>query len=135
MFTDDEKWVTYNNIVRKRSWSKRGTAAQMVTKPELKDRKVLLSIWWDWKGIVYYELLLYGETLNTDLYYHQLDRLKLAIDQQKRGCGSSGLRQATHVCSDSAETLKAWLRSLMHPLDSQDLTPSGYYLYPHCKIS
>ncbi|GFV95108.1 hypothetical protein TNCV_3709031 [Trichonephila clavipes] len=35
----------------------------------------------DWKGIIYYELLLYGQTLNLDLYCQQLDRLKLAIDQ------------------------------------------------------
>ncbi|GFW63112.1 histone-lysine N-methyltransferase SETMAR [Trichonephila clavipes] len=30
MVTGDEKWVTYDDIVRKRSWSKRGEAAQTV---------------------------------------------------------------------------------------------------------
>ncbi|GFW83015.1 mariner transposase [Trichonephila clavipes] len=57
MVTEDEKWVTYNNIGRKRPWSKRGEAAQTVAKPGLTSRKVLLCIWWDWKGIIYYELL------------------------------------------------------------------------------
>ncbi|GFW43665.1 mariner transposase [Trichonephila clavipes] len=33
MVTGDEKWVVYDNIVRKRSWSKRGEAAQTVAKP------------------------------------------------------------------------------------------------------
>ncbi|GFX81969.1 histone-lysine N-methyltransferase SETMAR [Trichonephila clavipes] len=33
MVTGDEKWVTYDNIVRKRSWSKRDEAAQTVAKP------------------------------------------------------------------------------------------------------
>ncbi|GFV77017.1 mariner transposase [Trichonephila clavipes] len=56
MVTGDEKWVTYDNIMRKRSWSKRGEAAQTVAKPGLTSRKVLLCIWWDWKGIIYYEL-------------------------------------------------------------------------------
>ncbi|GFU71116.1 hypothetical protein TNCV_1216401 [Trichonephila clavipes] len=28
MVTEDEKWVPYGNIVRKRSWSKRSEAAQ-----------------------------------------------------------------------------------------------------------
>ncbi|GFW24416.1 hypothetical protein TNCV_606611 [Trichonephila clavipes] len=50
--TGDGKWVTYYNIVRKRSWSKCGEAAQTVVKPGLTARKVLLSIWWDWKGII-----------------------------------------------------------------------------------
>ncbi|GFU13456.1 putative DD34D transposase [Trichonephila clavipes] len=49
MVTGDEKWVTYDNIVRKRSWSKRGEAAQTVAKPGLTARKILLCIWWDWK--------------------------------------------------------------------------------------
>ncbi|GFX32496.1 histone-lysine N-methyltransferase SETMAR [Trichonephila clavipes] len=64
MVTGDEKWVTYYNIVRKRSWSKSGEAAQ----PGLMVRKVLLCIWWDWKEVIYYEFLPYGQTLNSIPY-------------------------------------------------------------------
>lgn len=74
--TGDEKWVTYDNVKRKRSWSKADEAAQTVAKPGLTARKVLLCVWWDWKGIIHYELLRYGQTLNADLYCQQLDRLK-----------------------------------------------------------
>ncbi|GFX87766.1 mariner transposase [Trichonephila clavipes] len=45
-------------------------------------RKVLLSICWDWKDIIYWELLPHGQTLNSDIYCQQLDRLKLVIDQK-----------------------------------------------------
>ncbi|GFX74531.1 mariner transposase [Trichonephila clavipes] len=58
MVTGDEKWVTYDNTVRKRSWSKHGEAAQTVAKLGLTSSKVLLCIWWDWKRIFYYVLLL-----------------------------------------------------------------------------
>ncbi|GFX53401.1 putative DD34D transposase [Trichonephila clavipes] len=44
---------TYNSMVRKRSWSKCGEAAQTVAKPGLTAMKVLLCIWWNWKGIIY----------------------------------------------------------------------------------
>ncbi|GFW02431.1 putative DD34D transposase [Trichonephila clavipes] len=47
MVIGDEKWVTYDSIVRKRSWSKRSEVAQTMSKPGLIDRKVLLCIWWD----------------------------------------------------------------------------------------
>ncbi|GFW49221.1 hypothetical protein TNCV_3057311 [Trichonephila clavipes] len=40
MVTEDEKWVTYDNIVRKGSWSKHGEAAQTVAKLGLTARKV-----------------------------------------------------------------------------------------------
>ncbi|GFU06253.1 mariner Mos1 transposase [Trichonephila clavipes] len=83
MVTGDKKGVTYNNIVRKRSWSKRGEAVQTVAKSELVVRKVLMCIWWDWKIIIYYELLPYGQTLNSDFSCQQLDRLMLAIDQKR----------------------------------------------------
>ncbi|GFV15441.1 uncharacterized protein TNCV_4834671 [Trichonephila clavipes] len=39
MVTGDKKWVTYFNIVRKRSWTKCGEATQTVAKPELTARK------------------------------------------------------------------------------------------------
>ncbi|GFU50836.1 histone-lysine N-methyltransferase SETMAR [Trichonephila clavipes] len=78
--TGDEKWVPYDNVVRKRSCPKCGEAAQTVAKPGLTARKILLCIWWEWKGIIYYELLPYGQT---HLDYQQLDRLKLVIDQKQ----------------------------------------------------
>ncbi|GFT75910.1 mariner transposase [Trichonephila clavipes] len=66
--TGDDKWVTYHNIVRKRSGSKCDEAAQMVPKTRLTARKVLLCILWNWKGIIYSKLLLHGQTLNADIY-------------------------------------------------------------------
>ncbi|GFY00533.1 histone-lysine N-methyltransferase SETMAR [Trichonephila clavipes] len=83
MVTRDEKWVTYDNIEGKPSWSMRGEAAQTVAKPGLTARKVLLCIWWDLKGIIYYELLPYDQTINSDLYCLLLGRLKLTIDQKR----------------------------------------------------
>ncbi|GFX90818.1 mariner transposase [Trichonephila clavipes] len=93
MVTGDKKWMTYDNIVPRRSWSKRSGAAQTMAKPRLTTRKVLLRFWWHWTGIIYYELVPYSQTLNSDLYCEQLNHLKLAIDY-------------THICSDSPETLE-----------------------------
>ncbi|GFV70722.1 mariner Mos1 transposase [Trichonephila clavipes] len=83
MVTGVKKWVIYDNIVRTLSWSKRGEAAQTGAKRELTARKIVLCIYWDWKGIIYYELLPYGQTLNSNLYCQQLERLKLVIDQKR----------------------------------------------------
>ena len=45
MVTGDEKWVTYDNVKRKRSWSKSGEAAKTMAKPGLMARKFLLCVW------------------------------------------------------------------------------------------
>lgn len=136
MVTGDEKWVTYDNIVRKRSWSKRGEAAQTVAKPGLTAKKVLLCIWWDWKGIIYYELLPYGQTLNSDLYCQQLDRLKLAIDQKRpelanrRGVVFHQDNARPHTSIVTRQKLRelGW-EVLMHPPYSPDLAPSDFHLF------
>ena len=39
----------------------------------LHPKKVMLCIWWDWKGVLYYELLLENRTVNSNKYYSQLD--------------------------------------------------------------
>ena len=71
MVTGDEKWITYDRPSR------------TVAKPGLTARKVLLCVWWDWKGIIHYELLPYGQTRNSTIYCEQLNRLRQAIDQKR----------------------------------------------------
>ncbi|CAK9819611.1 Histone-lysine N-methyltransferase SETMAR [Anthophora plagiata] len=136
MVTGDEKWITYDNPVRKRSWSKSGEAPQTVAKPGLTARKVLLCIWWDWKGIIYYELLPYGQTLNSDIYCQQLDRLKRAIDQKRpelanrRGVvfHQDNARPHTSIVTRQKLQELGW-EVLMHPPYSPDLAPSDYHLF------
>ena len=75
LITGDEKWVVYNNVNRKRSWSKPGEPAQTTSKADIHQKKVMLSVWWDYKGIVYFELLPPNRTINSDVYIDQLTKL------------------------------------------------------------
>ena len=84
VITGDEKWITYDNNMRKRSWSKPEEASQTVAKPALMTRKVMLSVWWNWKGIVHHELLEPSKTINSTLHCQQLMRLKQAIIKKAR---------------------------------------------------
>ena len=68
--TGDEKWIHYDNPKRKKSYVKPGA-------------KVMLCIWWDQKGVLYYELLTPGETINGERYRTQLIRLKRAIAKKR----------------------------------------------------
>ena len=45
IITDDEKWVVYDNVVRKRLWSKRDEPAQSTSKADIHQKKVILSVW------------------------------------------------------------------------------------------
>ncbi|GFW74296.1 histone-lysine N-methyltransferase SETMAR [Trichonephila clavipes] len=82
LITGDEKWILYENIKSKKSCCKPGTSSATVLKQSIHQRKVLLCLWWDRKGPVYYELLKQGETINADLYCKQLDKLNAAIKEK-----------------------------------------------------
>ena len=56
---------------------------RIVAKFGLYPKKVLLSIWWDWKNIVYYELFSQSETINSAKYCNYFDKLKDAIAEKQ----------------------------------------------------
>ncbi|GFV98489.1 HTH_48 domain-containing protein [Trichonephila clavipes] len=64
--TGDEKWVTYENIVRKRQWLDKDEP------PEANIHGKNLCVWWDCRGIIYQELLKPNLTINADRYVQQL---------------------------------------------------------------
>ena len=83
LFEPDEKWITYNNIVRKRAYCEPGKPSPSTSKPNLTLNKRMLCIWWDIRGPIHYELLKPNEKLNSEKYCQQLDNLKTAV-QKKR---------------------------------------------------
>ncbi|GFX81107.1 histone-lysine N-methyltransferase SETMAR [Trichonephila clavipes] len=84
----------------------------------------------------WHELLLHGQTLNSDLYCQQLDRLKLAIDQKlpefvnRRGVGlhQDNARPHTSVVTRQSLWDLSWEVLKCTPY-SPDLTPSNYHLF------
>ena len=81
--TGDEKWIHYDNPKRKKSYEKPGQPANSTAKPNIHGAKVMLCIWWDQKGVLYYELLKPGETINEERYRTQLIRLKRTIAEKR----------------------------------------------------
>lgn len=73
--TGDEKWIHYDNPKRKKLYGPPGHASTSTAKPNIHCAKVMLCIWWDQKGVVFYELLKPGETINGERYRQQLIKL------------------------------------------------------------
>ena len=66
----------------KRLWGKRNEPPPPTTPKASLHPKVMLCIWWDWKGVLYYELRPENQKINSNKYCFQLDQLKTALDEK-----------------------------------------------------
>ena len=78
----DEKCMLYCIVEQKRSWGKWNEPPPTISKAGLHPKKVMLCIWWDWKGALYYELLLENQMINSNKYCSQQEKLKVALNEK-----------------------------------------------------
>ncbi|GFX67972.1 mariner Mos1 transposase [Trichonephila clavipes] len=136
LITGDEKWVVYNNIKRKRSWSRSGEPTQTTSKADIHQKKVLLKVWWDYKGIVYFELLPPNRTINSDVYIEQLTKLNNAVEEKRPELTNrngvvfhhDNARPHTSLVTRQKLLELGW-DVLPHPLYSPDLVPYDNFLF------
>lgn len=135
--TGDEKWVFYDNPSNRKQWLSEGQDPQEVPKRNIHGKKLMLCVWWDQKGIIYYELLPSNQTINAKLYQDQLKRLASAI-KRKRPWNGNGKRPIIfhqdnarpHTAQSTIDTITGlgW-KIMKHPAYSPDLAPSDYHLF------
>jgi histone-lysine N-methyltransferase SETMAR len=100
-------------------------------------RKALLCVWWNFEGVIHFELVPNNRTVNADLYYAQLDRMYeefgqkyLALVNRKRV-----ILQQDNTKPHTARQTKKKIQELEsiellpHPAYSPDLEPSDQHLF------
>ena len=115
---------------------KRNEPPPTTPKASLHTKKVMLCIWWDWKGVLYYELLTENQMINSNKYSSQLDQLKAVLDKKclelvNRKCII--FHQDTprpHVSLMTRQKLLqlGW-EILIHPPYSPDIATSDFHLF------
>ena len=104
--------------------------------PNIHGKKLMLCIWWDQLGVVYYELLKPNETITGALYRTQLMRLSRAFKEKRTHYYSRHDKiillhdnARPHVAAPvkTLETLK-W-EVLPHSPYSLDIASSDYHLF------
>lgn len=134
--TGDEKWVLYLNVERKSQWLSPGQTPIPTAKPGLHPKKVLLCVWWDMGGVVYFELLDMNQTITADIYCQQLASLRAALVLKRpslvnrKGVILQQDNASSHTAKKTRELLKefGW-EVLPHPPYSPDIAPSDYHLF------
>lgn len=141
IITGDEKWIYFDNPKRKKLWTKTGkplpSTSTSTPKRDIHGSKVMLCIWWDQKGVVYYELLKPGEVVTGERYREQLLSLSRALKEKRPEYAKRHDKvillhdnARPHVAKSVKEILEAlgW-DVLPHPPYSPDIAPSDYHLF------
>ncbi|GFV25331.1 histone-lysine N-methyltransferase SETMAR [Trichonephila clavipes] len=136
LITADEKWVLYDNSKRKRQWLSPNEPPRRTAKPGLHPKKALLCVWWGIRGIVHFEVLKAGETVNADLYCEQLGRLnQLLIEKYPAIINRKGVilqhdNARPHCARKTLEKINGlgW-EVLPHPSYSPGIAPMDFHLF------
>ena len=136
IITGDEKWVLYVNFVRKRQWVDKDKKPEPDPKPELHQKKVMLCIWWDRRGVVWFELLKNNQTITAEVYSQQLQRLHDELVKKRPALVN---RKGVILLHDNArphvakitqkKILELGWSVLPHPPYSPDIAPSDFHLF------
>lgn len=139
--TGDEKWIHYENPTPRKYRARRGepvpSTSKSVPKQNIHGMKVMLCIWWDQKGVIYYELLQPGETITAERYRQQLIKLHRALNEKRPEINNRHDKVIFHhdnARPHVAVVVKNYLENirweiLPQPPYSPDIAPSDYHLF------
>ncbi|XP_018564185.1 histone-lysine N-methyltransferase SETMAR-like [Anoplophora glabripennis] len=140
--TGDETWVSYDTPESKRQsmeWRHTSSPAKVKPKQILTPRKMMCTVFWDWKGILLIDFLPRGQTIKADAYCETLRKLRRAIQNKRRGLLSKGVvflhdNARPHTANVTKNLLQGlgW-EVFDHPPYSPDLAPSDFHLFLHPK--
>jgi len=135
--TGDEKWIYFQNPKRKKSWIDPAQSLTSSSRPNRFGRKTMLCVWLDQEGVIYYELLKPGETVNAHRYHQQLIKLHRALREKRphyRKKHDKLIFLHDNAPSHTSTMVHNYLETLnwevlAHPAFSPDLALSDYYLF------
>ena len=64
---------------QRKEWVAPGDMPKPRVKPDLHPRKTMICVWWNWEGMVHWEMLKRNATVNKELYIAQLHHVNEAI--------------------------------------------------------
>jgi hypothetical protein len=75
IITCNKRQIYLNNPDLQKEWLDKGQLPVPVAKRERFEKKIVLCVWWNYNGFIYYELVPDGRTINAQVYSQQLEKM------------------------------------------------------------
>ncbi|XP_025161357.1 histone-lysine N-methyltransferase SETMAR-like [Harpegnathos saltator] len=111
MVTGDENWFVYNDVTREIIWGHSSDLPLIPWKVGLHPKKIMLFVWWDFKGIIYHELLPSELARRKGVVFHH-----------------GNARSHKSLTTQNKLFQLGW-DILPHPPYSPDLSPTSYHIF------
>lgn len=138
--TGDESWISYYDPelkMQSTEYKHKNSPHQKKIRTEKSTKKVMLSVFWDSKGVVLQEYLPKGTTINLERYIETLKKLKKRLKRVRPHHPVYLLQHDNarpHTSNATNEAIeRLGFHVLPHPPYSPDLAPSDFYLFRHLK--
>lgn len=143
VITGDETWVFGYDVETKAQssqWTSKGSPRPKKARQVKSNVKVMLTVFFDCKGVVYYEFLPQGQTINRFVYLETLRKLRNAVRRKRPELWQSGDWVLHHDNAPVHSALvirnfcvKNAMTVIPQPPYSPDLAPADFFLFPKLK--
>ncbi|GFV59722.1 histone-lysine N-methyltransferase SETMAR [Trichonephila clavipes] len=92
--TGDETWVSKISPESKQQsmeWRHTSSPIKAKAKQTLSKRKIMATVFWDWRGVLLVDLMPQGTTINSGDYCATLRKIRKALQNKRRGMLSKGV--------------------------------------------
>ncbi len=142
LVTMDESWIHHYDPESKeesKQWKHTTSPPPKKAKVQASAKKIMLSVFWDERGVLLTDYLRRGTTINAQYYVNLLQKLRDAIKTKRRGMLTKGVlllqdNASSHTAvATTTFAAQCGYHILDHPAYSPDLAPSDYFLFPALK--
>ena len=136
--TGDETWLHHCTPETKQdsmTWKHPSSPVAKKFKVMPSARKIMGTVFWDSRGVLLFETLQPGDTVNAARYCQTLNKLREAIRRKRPGQLTNGvILQHDNATPHTARQTQSWIEKygweiLPHPPHSPDLAPSDFHLF------
>ncbi|GFU73068.1 mariner Mos1 transposase [Trichonephila clavipes] len=134
----DETWVHHFTPETKERWTEKGEPAPKKAKTVPSAGKIMASVFWDARGIIFIDCLEKGKTINGKYCANLLQRLSEEIKQKRPHLAKKVLFHQDYAPAHKSVIAMANINEskyelLPHSPFSPYLAPSDYFLFPNLK--